>query len=219
MFTGLVTDLGTIRSITQTADGARVRVQTAYPTKDLQLGESIAVDGACLTVTSIGADDFTIDASLETIKRSTLGHRRQGDRVHLERALAVGDRLGGHFVLGHVDGVGTLRARSRQGNAWLLEVEAPESVYKFLIDKGSIAVDGVSLTVNWVEGDRFGLAIIPFTGSESKLLTYQVGHQVNLEADVLGKYVYRFLVDPQSRRQGLSPQGITQRMLEESGFL
>lgn len=220
MFTGLITDVGTISAIEHGAHGARVTISTRYPSAELVLGESIAVDGACLTVTKIKEGAFSIDASPETLSRTTLGQRRQGDKVHLERALAIGDRLGGHFVLGHVDGVGTIRSKRKEGNAWLFEVEAPQEVSQFLIDKGSITVDGVSLTVNWVKEPRFGLAIIPFTGEETKLVGYQLGQRVNLEADVLGKYVHRFLTQPSSRRSGgMSAGTITQQMLEDSGFL
>ena len=221
MFTGLITDIGVIRALKRSGQGAQVTIQTAYPTAELVLGESIAVDGACLTVTQIDAQAFTVDASPETLTRTTMADRRVGDRVHLERALRLGDRLGGHVVSGHIDGVGALRQRRKQGNAWLLQVEAPPEVSPYLIEKGSIAVDGVSLTVNAVQGASFDLAIIPFTAGESKLIDYPVGQRVNLEADVLGKYVFRYL--SLGRQPGQpSPTGaggITQRMLEESGFL
>jgi riboflavin synthase len=217
MFTGLITDIGRITSIERGAEHCAIEVSCGYDVSDLQLGESIAVDGACLTVTQIGSESVRFDASPETLRRTTLGDRSAGDRVHLERALRVGDRMGGHMVLGHVDGVGTVRQIREEGNAWLLSIEAPVEVVQYLIDKGSIAVDGVSLTVNSIEDRRFGLAIIPHTAEETNLTRYRVGRRVNLEADVLGKYVRRFLFG----EEGDDTQdggGISREMLAEFGF-
>ena len=195
MFTGLVSDVGTIDSTAPGANGGRtVAIRTSWNAAELALGESIAIDGACLTVTRLEGGAFFFDASPETLERTTLGERQIGDRVHLERALRVGDRLGGHFVLGHVDGVGRLVERTRVENAWLLTFEAPESVAPYLIEKGSVAVDGVSLTVNEVNEDRFGVAIIPFTAEKTNLGAYEPGRRVNLEADMVGKYVRKFVV-------------------------
>ena len=213
MFTGLITDRGTLRRLSPSGENWTIEVQTAYPTDDLQLGESIAVDGACLTVTSIGKDSFTLDASPETLRKTTLGDRKVGDRLHLERALRVGDRLGGHVVLGHVDGVGEIRARTQEKNSWILEIEAPPEVSQFLIDKGSVTVDGVSLTVNSVSGNRFLLAIIPFTADETNFADYRVGRRVNLEGDVLGKYVKKLLT-PNAEKAGT----IDVEFLAEHGF-
>ncbi len=193
MFTGLVSDIGEIRALRRAGENWTVEIGTSYDTDSLELGESIAVDGACLTVTTIESDSFTVDASPETLRRTTLGDRKVNDAVHLERALRVGDRLGGHLVLGHVDAVGTVRAQSREKNAWILEIEAPSEVSQYLIDKGSVTVDGVSLTVNSVDGNRFGLAIIPYTAEKTTLANYRVGRRVNLEADVLGKYVKKLV--------------------------
>ncbi|RDV39845.1 riboflavin synthase [Bradymonadaceae bacterium TMQ3] len=193
MFTGLVADLGEVRSKRQAGENWELTIATRFDLSTIELGESIAVDGACLTVTRLTSDGFCVDASPETLRKTTLGDRRIGDKVHLERALRVGDRLGGHLVLGHVDGVGVIRKRSKEKNAWLFEVEAPPEVAPYLIDKGSVCVDGVSLTVNSVESSRFGLAIIPFTSDKTKITDYTVGQRVNLEADVLGKYVRKFV--------------------------
>ena len=214
MFTGLVADVGTVRAVTKSAQGATLTIQTHFDTSDLVLGESIAVDGACLTVTHILEDAFLVDASLETLDKSTIGMRRVGDRVHLERALAVGDRLGGHFVLGHVDGMGTIRRMDKAGNAWQIDVQAPEAVSMYLIDKGSVTVDGVSLTVNWVRGDLFGLTIIPYTASDTNLIDYKVGQKVNLEADVLGKYVRQLI----TKRTEAPTSSITMETLMKAGF-
>ncbi len=212
MFTGLVTDIGEIRRIQPSGENFTVEIATSYPVADLVLGESIAVDGACLTVTSILDGAFTIDAGPETLKKTTLGDRKPGSKVHLERALRVGDRLGGHLVLGHVDAVGTVRGVKREKNAWLIDIEAPDEVAQFLIDKGSITVDGVSLTVNWVKENRFGLGIIPFTAEETNLADYKPGRRVNLEADVLGKYVKKLL------GRGHSDGALNADFLAEHGF-
>lgn len=210
MFTGLIADVGKILSIDRKGDNWSMTLETAFDTKTIELGESIAIDGACLTVTHIGAKSFSIEASPETLRKTTLGDRKTGDPVHLERALRIGDRLGGHLVLGHVDGVGTVIKQAREKNAWLLDVQAPDTVAPYLIDKGSITVDGVSLTVNWVKGDLFGLAIIPHTSDKTSLATYAPGRRVNLEADVLGKYVRKFLTGDK--------KGIDWAMLEHFGF-
>lgn len=215
MFTGLITDNGTIRAISPSGDNWTVRIETAYDTSDLELGESIACDGACLTVTSIDSGSFTVDASPETLRRTTLGDRKAGDRIHLERALAVGDRLGGHYVLGHVDGVGTLTSKSREKNAWIMGFDAPAAVGRYLIDKGSVAIDGVSLTVNSVEGNRFDVAIIPYTAGKTNVADYEVGRKVNLEGDILGKYVEK-LVGPAT---GATPRSdVTMEMLADHGY-
>lgn len=211
MFTGLITDIGTIRSRTESGSNWSVTIQTGYDTHDLSLGESIAVDGACLTVTAIGTDSFSVDASRETLSKTTLGDRTPGSQVHLERALRLSDRLGGHLVLGHVDGVGTIESVRKEGNAWILTVKAPEEVSAYLIDKGSITVDGVSLTVNSFQDHRFTLAIIPHTTENTRLGEYKPGRRVNLEADVLGKYVRKFV----SSHSG----GLTLSQLADAGFL
>lgn len=214
MFTGLVADVGKLSSLHRSGENWTVTITTSFDVATLELGESIAVDGACLTVTKIGSASFDVDASPETLRKTTLGDRKTGDSVHLERALRMGDRLGGHMVLGHVDGVGIVRARAQEKNSILLEIEAPDAVSPYLIDKGSITVDGVSLTLNWVKGDRFGLAIIPFTAQKTKLESYKPGQRVNLEADVLGKYVQKF-VAPHLPGQ---TSGVTLDILQNAGF-
>lgn len=210
MFTGLITDIGTILARTQKGATWTVKIKTSYDTSDLLLGESIAVDGACLTVTSIGPDFFTVDASPETISKTTLGDRTPGARVHLERALRIGDRLGGHLVLGHVDGTGSIESIRRDANAWIFDVRASSEVAPYLIEKGSITLDGVSLTINRFEGDRFSLAIIPHTAEETNLASYRPGQKVNLEADVLGKYVRKFVAP--------DTPGLSLESLAQAGF-
>lgn len=199
MFTGLVSDIGAVSERTAESDGATFWLRCGYAIDSLELGESIAVDGACLTVAELDDEGrFAVEASPETLARTTLGDRQVGDAVHLERALAVGERLGGHFVTGHVDGIGELRDRRRDENAWLLDFEAPDAVARYLVEKGSITVDGVSLTVNEVDGAHFGVAIIPHTAEQTNLADYRPGRRVNLEADLIGKYVDK-LVEPHGR--------------------
>jgi riboflavin synthase len=207
MFTGLVTDVGEITDVRRSSRGRTIAVRTRWDIADLELGESIAVDGACLTVTSLGDDTFTIDASPETLSRTTLGERKQGDAVHLERALRLADRLGGHLVLGHVDGVGRVVSRETADNSIVLGIETPDSVAEYLIEKGSVTVDGVSLTVNSTSQNRFDVAIIPFTAAETKLGDYRPGVRVNLEADVIGKYVRKFVSADDSIADALARHG------------
>lgn len=211
MFTGLVTDIGRIARRSAGSDGATFTIETGLDTDDFEIGESIAVDGACLTVTAFDDDSFQIDASPETLDRTTLGDRKVGDGVHLERALRLADRLGGHLVTGHIDGVGTLIERRPDGNAILLTFETPDAVAPYLLEKGSIAVDGVSLTINTVDDDRFGVAIIPHTADKTLLADYATGRPVNLEADLVGKYVRKFVGSS-------ADAGLTMQALKDNGF-
>jgi riboflavin synthase len=179
---------------------------------DFELGESIAVNGVCLTVDAFGGDAFDTDVSPETLLRSNLGRVRSGDSVNLERALRPIDRLGGHFVLGHVDGVGRMTSRQPQGEFEVLWFSAPDEVARYLVEKGSVTIDGVSLTVATVSGGEFSVAVIPHTLSRTTLAARQAGYEVNLEADVLGKYVEKLLGAPRSG-------GLTMESLAQNGFL
>jgi riboflavin synthase len=212
MFTGLIQDLGTVRQ----ADGSgprRLSIATALPAKSFALGESIALNGVCLTVVSTADGQFAVEAGAETLSKTTVGLWRAGTRVHLERALAIGDRLGGHLVLGHVDGKGQVRTSRAEQGGWLLEIAAPSSVEPFLLPKGSIAVDGVSLTVNQVRDPVFSVFLIPETLRRTALPALAVGAEVNLEADILGKYVARLLGRTQPSAavtlEGLKAAGFT----------
>lgn len=215
MFTGLIEDLGTLRDIRTGTDQARLVVATHLPRAELTLGESIAVNGVCLTVTSFGEGVFTADVSPETLQCTTLGRLARGARVNLERALRLSDRLGGHLVSGHVDGQGQILERRQDGNAWRFRFQVEPAISAFLVPKGSVAVDGISLTVNDVSGDSFSLAIIPLTLAKTTLQDRKVGDQVNLETDLIGKYVARFLQDGSA---GKSP-GLTMDILAKNGFL
>ncbi len=194
MFTGLVEQIGTIRRVDRNAKGVTLEVACAY--EGYVLGESIAVNGACLTVTADRGGAFTADASLETLDKTTLGELTTGSRVHLERALAAGERLGGHLVTGHVDGVGHVVEKSPLGDAMKVVFEVPEPLAPFMAPKGSVTVHGVSLTVNGVRGRRFDVVLVPFTRTETIFDDLGPGARVNLEADVLAKYVARLLGRP-----------------------
>ena len=190
MFTGIVTDLGAVRSVEKRGD-SRFLVATGYDMEGVAIGASIACSGACLTVVDKGPDWFATDVSAETLARTTLGDWGPGTRVNLERPLRAGDELGGHIVLGHVDGVGKIAGREPVGDSVRLEIAAPDSLARFIAEKGSIAVDGIALTVNRVAGARFEVNVIPHTLACTTLGAAAPGARVNLEVDVLARYVAR----------------------------
>lgn len=190
MFTGIVTDLGAVRSVEKRGD-SRFLVATGYDMEGVAIGASIACSGACLTVVDKGPDWFATDVSAETLARTTLGDWGPGTRVNLERPLRAGDELGGHIVLGHVDGVGEIVGREPVGDSVRLEIAAPDSLARFIAEKGSIAVDGIALTVNRVAGARFEVNVIPHTLACTTLGAAALGARVNLEVDVLARYVAR----------------------------
>ena len=190
MFTGIVTDIGEIRQLEHRGD-LRARIGTAYDTGGIDIGASIACSGVCLTVITLGPDWFEVEISAETLDKTTLGSWREGTRVNLERALKVGDELGGHIVSGHVDGLAEIVAMTPEGDSIRYTFEAPEALAKFIAPKGSVALDGTSLTVNEVDGCRFGVNIIPHTQTVTTWGGSQVGDKVNLEIDTLARYVAR----------------------------
>lgn len=196
MFTGLVSAIGALAergSRGGSGSGARLRVRCALDGGPLELGESIAVSGCCLTVARIVGDGFEADASAETLARTTLGSLAEGAPLNLERALRAGDRMGGHLVTGHVDGVGSLAARRPVGESVAMTFAMPAPLARFVAEKGSIAVDGVSLTVNGVAGERFDVTIIPHTLGATNLGSLAVGAPVNLEVDLVARYVARLM--------------------------
>lgn len=214
MFTGLIERVGRLERIVPRQDGARLEV-TFDPWDDLlEPGESVAVQGACLTATEVHPDRCAFDVLRETLERTSLGDRRSGAALNLERALAVGDRLGGHFVTGHVDGQGTLRAATRRGADLVLDIAAPADLMPGLVPKGSIAVDGISLTVARLLGDGFTVHIIPWTEGHTSLRERVVGDRVNLETDLLGKFVQRSLACGAAGDAGIRHQDLVR-----AGFL
>ena len=214
MFTGLVEGVGEIVGLTPLAEGLKVTVKTPFPASELNLGESVAVAGACLTVVALAPPAASFEVSPETLARTTFPLKKVGDRVNLERSLRLGDRLDGHLVSGHVDAAGRV-GQLRTGPAhFQLQIELPGPLGALVIEKGSIAVDGVSLTVNSIKGAAFSVNIIPFTARNTTLGTLRVGDRVNLEADLIGKYVARLL-----GKDSGTGQVVTLEALARHGFL
>ena len=217
MFTGLIEEVGRIERIDRGDLWARLEVRAQKVLADLARGDSIAVNGVCLTVTAFGEHTFTAEVMAETLARTNLGKLATGSRVNLERALPLGGRLGGHLVSGHVDGVGTIAARQPRGPAVLLFVRAPAELWPYLVAKGSVAVDGVSLTIVACEGGRFRVSLIPHTLAVTNLGRRRPGDAVNLEVDILARYVRHLLESLTSR--GAGDGGVTWERLREAGFL
>jgi riboflavin synthase len=201
MFTGLVQGVGRVRAIVPTAQQKRLVIEAALDERARELGASVSVSGVCLTVTAASPEHFEVEAAFETLSRTTIGDLREGSRVNLEPALRVGDPLGGHLVSGHVDGVGALDSSRGRGDARELWFRVPGELSRFIAEKGSICIDGVSLTVNAVDGDRFSVGLIPHTLSVTTLGELEPGAPVNLEVDLLARYVARLL------EAGTSPAG------------
>ena len=192
MFTGIITDQGTVREISGQGD-VLFRIGTSYDTKSIEIGASISHNGICLTVIETGPDWYSIQASAETLNLTTMGEWKTGRRINLERALKVGDELGGHIVSGHVDGIATIVELRPENDSVRVTFEAPAKLAKFVAAKGSVALDGVSLTVNEVSGARFGVNIIPHTQAVTSFGGYQAGDLVNMEIDMLARYVARLI--------------------------
>jgi riboflavin synthase len=202
MFTGLITETGSVVQLRLKRPGASLIADAASLARDAVVGDSVAVNGACLTVVSVEGSRLTFDLSDETMQSTTLGFAKPGDRVNLEPSLRADGKLGGHFVTGHVDGVGTIRAKTPVGDAVKIVIEAPPEVTVFLVGKGSVAVDGISLTVVDVSGDSFSVVIIPHTAKATTIGLKGSGERVNLEADIIGKYVARFVSGRVAERTG-----------------
>ncbi|MGC9316561.1 MAG: riboflavin synthase [Armatimonadota bacterium] len=212
MFTGLIQEVGTIRRVRPLGGGAELEIEAAEIARTAEVGESIAINGACLTVEAAGDDCFTCHAGAETLARTTLGELSVGAPVNLERALSAGDRLGGHFVQGHVDCVGRIVARRDEGTTAWFSIEIPPEHARHVVEKGSVAVDGISLTVTEVAGATFTVAIIPHTLAHTTLDAAGPGQRVNIETDILAKYVERLT--------GGEPEAdITTGFLAQHGFI
>jgi len=218
VFTGIIEELGTLRRIERGTDAARLLIAAREILTDARLGDSIAVNGVCLTVTSFdaGRGEFTVDVMAETLARTNLGELKAGDRVNLERAMRLGGRLGGHLVSGHIDGVGRILSREPRGIAMVFTVQAPPEVMRYIIRKGSVAVDGISLTVVDHGEDSFRVSIIPHTARMTTLGFKGPGATVNLEADMLAKYVERML--SRGAERDAEAGGLTVEFLMRHGF-
>lgn len=217
MFTGIIQALGQIAEIQSKGTDLRLRIATgALALDDVRLGDSIAVSGVCLTVVDLPGDGFWADVSAETVTRSVLGEIVCGSAVNLEKALTASTRLGGHLVSGHVDGVGTLIERRVDGRSVILRVRIPSALARYVAEKGSICVDGVSLTVNRVHGAEFELNIVPHTLAQTTLGEFSTGRRVNLEVDVIARYLERLLLGEQA---AVPSEGVTRDLLARHGFL
>jgi riboflavin synthase len=215
MFTGIVEDLGTVKEMKQVSRQAvELTIESAKITEDVQLGDSISVNGICLTVTAFDQNQFKVDAMPETIQSTSLNLLDKGSKVNLERAMAAGGRFGGHFVSGHVDGVGTIIRKQRVENAIYYDIEIPESFMELILHKGSITVDGISLTVFAVKENSFTISLIPHTAKETVLGEKDVGAIVNIECDMLAKYVKQLLGSSNEKNTG-----ITKEVLQANGFI
>ncbi|HSN03548.1 MAG TPA: riboflavin synthase [Nitrospira sp.] len=193
MFTGIVEEMGAVMSLEKTLAGTRMTILASLVMGDLKIGDSVSVNGTCLTVVTKEERNFTVEVSPETLSVTTLGRLSAGAPVNLERAMKLNERIGGHLVAGHVDGVGTIRSRHQEGNAIFFTIEAPPEILRYCVVKGSITVDGISLTINEVNDKGFSVAIIPHTAKVTTLGLKQVNDPVNLESDLIGKYVERLL--------------------------
>ena len=215
MFTGIIEHMGTVESLKLDAEGGRLTIQAPGVASHLAVANSIAVDGCCLTVVSVRGDKFSADLSAETIRKTSMGEWKAGTRVNLEQPMTAGKEFGGHFVLGHVDTTGRVTRLDPEGENWWYGVEVPEAFAKYVVPQGSIAIDGISLTVARWNGRVAEVAIIPFTYEHTNIRNKKIGDAVNLEGDVLGKYVERYL----EARSGTKPTtNLTIEQLVEQGF-
>jgi riboflavin synthase len=216
MFTGIITAVGSITALQPRGGDVRLRIATGkLDLSDVQLGDSIAVSGVCLTAVELSGDGFWADASRETLERTILGEAAPGMRVNLEKALTPTTRLGGHLVSGHVDGIGAVTEWRPDGRSWRLRIQAPDVLARYIAEKGSICVDGVSLTVNRVDGAAFELNIVPHTLAETTFVDFKIGRRVNLEVDLIARYLERLLLGDRAAQPG---GGLTEALLREHGF-
>ena len=214
MFTGIVEELGSIRSVRRGQHSSVLSIAATDILSDLKIGDSVAVNGVCLTATTVDGSGFTADVMHETLNRSSLGSLTVGSHVNLERAMAANGRFGGHIVSGHIDGTGTIRALRRDDNAVWYTVSAAPSLLKYIVEKGSIAIDGISLTVAAVDDASFSVSIIPHTAASTILGSKRPGDTVNLETDLIGKYVEKLLTFRDEPASG----GLTLEVLRQNGF-
>lgn len=215
MFTGIVEEVGTIQRVERRGNSGQIFIQADKVLQGTKIGDSIAVDGCCLTVVSVQKDGFCADVMAETFRRSALGQKSSGDRVNLERAMPADGRFGGHIVSGHIDGTGRIQEYRREGNAVWVFIAAEPEILRLIVEKGSICIDGISLTAAKVEKDRFAVSVIPHTGEETTLLKKKLKDMVNLENDLVGKYVERLMGFCRKEEKSAS---ITMEWLNECGF-
>jgi len=220
MFTGIIEGLGNVSQVRPMDGGSRLTVAVDFSLDGTGIGDSIAVNGACLTAVSLQGARFTVDVSPETLSKTTFKSIKIGDRVNLERALKLSDRLDGHLVSGHIDGLGIITGKQNQGNAIVVTFSVPESLSRYMIPKGSVAIDGVSLTINSCENQSFNVSIIPHTAKITTIGLKETGARVNIETDMLGKYVEKFLsVRGRDREEKRGTTSLDMQFLSKTGFL
>ncbi|WP_022962921.1 riboflavin synthase [Halopseudomonas pelagia] len=220
MFTGIIEAVGHIQSMQPRGGDVRLYVKTGkLSLDDVKLGDSIAVNGVCLTAVELPGDGFWADVSQETIRRTALSRLKEGSKVNLEQALTPSTRLGGHLVSGHVDGVGKVLSMNEDARSWHFRIEAPANLARYIAEKGSITVDGTSLTVNSVDGAVFDLNIVPHTMQETVMGGYQVGSPVNLEVDLIARYLERLLLGDKAAEPGSASSALSMSFLAENGYL
>ncbi len=210
MFTGIIEEKGIIENIIFGSKSCKLTISGSVIFDDLKLGDSVAVNGVCLTVSKLLSNKFEADVMAETMRRTAMGTLKKGSHVNLERAMQLNGRFGGHIVSGHIDGVGTIINKVTEDNAVLVTISADSEVMKYIVFKGSITLDGISLTVASVKNNRFTVSIIPHTAKETTLLDKKIGDKINIECDIVGKYIEKFISKPES--------GITIDFLKENGF-
>ena len=216
MFTGIVEETGTVKEVVSAASKGEIALSAKTVLEGTKVGDSICVNGVCLTVIRLDPSGFCADVMPETLRRSNLGSLKRGSKVNLERAMAADGRFGGNIVSGHIDGTGTITEYRKESNATWVRIAAPGEILNLIVEKGSVAVDGISLTVASVSDTDFQVSVIPHTGSETTLLSKKTGDIVNLENDIIGKYVQKLLRTDESPKQ--SEAGITLEFLAENGF-
>ncbi len=217
MFTGIIEEVGEVKSLKIGSESSKLTIKAHKVLEKTLIGDSIATNGVCLTVTNINGNTFEADVMEETFRRSNLGNLKVGSKVNLERALTLEKRLGGHIVSGHIDGCGKVLSLIKEKNAVWVTIGADKKILKYIIEKGSIAIDGISLTVAYVDEEVFKVSIIPHTGEETTLLTKTVGESVNLECDMIGKYVEKLLGF--NNKEEKKESSITKEFLRKNGFM
>jgi riboflavin synthase len=219
MFTGIIEEMGTVVSISHGTKAAKMTLQGSLIFEDMHIGDSIAVNGVCLTVTEKTSNTFIVDVMPESLRRTSLGQLTKGSKVNLERAMAANGRFGGHIVSGHIDGTGEIESFVKEDNAVWVTIQAPPNILKYVIEKGSIAIDGISLTVAYVDSHCFKVSLIPHTGANTTLLTKKAGDIVNLENDVVGKYIDKLLHFDNVAEDSDKTAGISMEFLANNGFV
>lgn len=222
MFTGIVEEIGTVVSISKGVQSSKLTLQGDVIFEDMHIGDSISVNGVCLTVTTKTGNTFTVDVMAETLRRSSLGSLTNGSKVNMERAMAANGRFGGHIVSGHIDGTGEIESFVKEDNAVWVTIKTPAKILKYIIEKGSITIDGISLTVAYVDSHCFQVSLIPHTAANTTLLSKKPGDIVNLENDIVGKYIDKLLHfkdDTEGEHNNKKESGISMDFLAQNGFM